>query len=238
MYFMIMDLRNVTRLFADPDWDGPVTEDPDFDPSKPATPGDPLPPQPPVQKPVIDENGCRVVVTETTVAVYDPSGKLLRNEGLTDYTKKNILGEYATLDDFINEWSGEERKEAITQQFLMKGIDLAVLKESMNMQDVDDYDFICHLAYDAKPLTRKERAENVKKSDFLSKYGSAAREVLEALLDKYMNSSIYEIENPNILKLQPFDRYGSPATIARLFGGPEYYYAAIKELEHEIYSAA
>ena len=103
------------------------------------------------------------------------------------------------------------------------------------MEEVDDFDFICHVAYDKKPLTRKERANNVKKRDFLSKYSGVAREVLEALLDKYMNSDIYEIEKTEILRLDPFMRLGKPAKIAGYFGGKEGYLQAVQELEDAIY---
>ena len=118
---------------------------------------------------------------------------------------------------------------------LERGIDLASMKADQGMADVDDFDFICHVAYDKKPLTRRERANNVKKRDFLSKYSGVAREVLEALLDKYMNSSIYEIEKTEILRLDPFMRLGKPAKIASYFGGKAGYLKAIQELEDAIY---
>ena len=119
---------------------------------------------------------------------------------------------------------------------LERGIDLEKMKADQDMTDVDDFDFICHVAFDKKPLTRKERANNVKKRDFLSKYSGVAREVLEALLDKYMNAGIYEIENTDVLKLDPFMKIGKPAKIASLFGGREGYLKAVKELEEAIYS--
>ena len=109
------------------------------------------------------------------------------------------------------------------------------MKEEQGMSDVDDFDFICHVAYDQKPLTRKERADNVKKRDFLSRYNGVAREVLEALLDKYMNTGIYEIEKTEILKLDPFMKYGKPAKIASYFGGKAGYLQAVHELEEELY---
>ena len=118
---------------------------------------------------------------------------------------------------------------------LERGIDLASMKADQGMADVDDFDFICHVAYDKKPLTRRERANNVKKRDFLSKYSGVAREVLEALLDKYMNSGIYEIEKTEILRLDPFMRLGKPAKIASYFGGKAGYLKAIQELEDAIY---
>ena len=119
---------------------------------------------------------------------------------------------------------------------LEKGIDLEMLKQDQNMSQMDDFDFICHLAYDRKPLTRKERAEGVKKQDFFAKYSNEAKQILEALLDKYMNEGIYEIESADILKLEPFNQFGRPAAIARLFGGKEEYFHAVSELENAIYA--
>ena len=129
----------------------------------------------------------------------------------------------------------EEKKEKIRELLLEHGIDLEALKADQNMTDVDDFDFICHVAFDKKPLTRRERAENVKKRDFLGKYSGAARDVLEALLDKYMNTGIYEIEKTEILRLDPFLKMGKPQKIASYFGGKDGYLKAVKELEQAIY---
>jgi type I restriction enzyme R subunit len=187
------------------------------------------------EKPIVDANGCPVVILGKTVSVYDANGKLLRQESIIDYTKSNILGQYASLENFVRKWSAQEKKEAIRDELRSRGIDLEAMKEDQGMAEVDDFDFICHVAYDQKPLTRKERANNVKKRDFLSKYSGVAREVLEALLDKYMNTGIYEIEKTEILKLSPFSWYGKPAKIAQAFGGKEGYLRAVQELEKEIY---
>ena len=241
-HFVVMDFRNVTRLFADPDWDGPIEIDPGFVPgghTPPPEPGPvdpPTPPTPPNAKPVVGRDGCKVEIIHKTVSVYDANGKLLRQESIVDYTKENIRGEYASLDNFIRQWSKEEKKEKIREMLLERGIDLELMKSDQNMADVDDFDFICHVAFDKKPLTRKERANNVKKRDFLSKYSGVAREVLEALLDKYMNTGIYEIEKTEILKLDPFLKLGKPAKIAGYFGGKAGYLQAVKELEEAIYA--
>ena len=241
-HFVVMDFRNVSRLFADPDWDGPIEMDEDFNPKSgserntkpPVGPGpDPIDPKQP--KPIVNRDGCQVKIVYKTVSVYDANGKLLRQESIIDYTKENILGAYASLDNFIRKWSAEEKKEKIKGLLREQGIDLETLKEDQGMSDVDDFDFICHVAFDKKPLTRKERAENVKKRDFLNKYSGAAREVLEALLDKYMNTGIYEIEKTEILKLDPFMRMGKPQKIASYFGGKDGYLKAVKELENAIY---
>lgn len=237
-HFEVMDFRNVTRLFADPDWDGPIKMDKGFMhggmPIKGTKPSV-SPQSTKTVKPYVTVNGCKVTVTQRTVSVYDANGKLLRQESIVDYTKSNILGDYATLDDFIQKWSDEEKKAAIRDELRERGIDLEQMKAEQNMTDVDDFDFITHVAYDKKPLTRRERANNVKKRDFLSRYSGVAREVLEALLEKYMNSGIYEIEKTEILKLEPFQKYGKPAKIAGLFGGKDGYLKAVRELEKEIY---
>ena len=134
-------------------------------------------------------------------------------------------------------WSAMKKKNEIIAVFEGMGLDLEALKKEQNMQDVDDFDFICHVAYDQKPLTRAERAEKVKRSDFFSKYSGVAREVLEALLDKYMNLGIFEIENNLILKSDPFRKYGSPSRIAGFFNGREGYEEAVRQLEAIIYKA-
>lgn len=259
-HFVIMDFRNVTRLFADPDWDGPI----EVDDSYPPKPSEEAPQScttcgqlpcvcpcpvcgqlpcicPPKEKsvrPIVDRDGCEVRVLQSVVSVYDTEGKLLRTESITDYTKKNISDSYATLDDFIQGWRGADRKAEITDLLRERGIDLAALKEEQGLADVDDFDFICHIAYGQKPLTRRERAEQVKKRDVFSKYGADARRVLEALLEKYTIDGISQLEDVNILKLEPFRQMGAPAHIARLFGGREQYYAAVRELEDFIYSIA
>ena len=230
-HFVVMDFRNVTRLFSDPDWDGPIEIVEGFDPNhkpipKPDTPGN-----------VVDENGCDVHIIGKRVEVYDALGKLLRQESIVDYTKSNILGKYASLDNFISKWTSEEKKEAIRELLKEQGIDLEQMKAEQGMTDVDDFDFICHVAFNQKPLTRKERANNVKKRDFLSKYSGVAREVLEALLDKYMNTGIYEIEKTEILQLDPFKKFGKPSKIATYFGGKAGYIQAVKALEEELYKA-
>lgn len=246
-HFIVMDIRGVTALFADPDWDGPIEIDEDYGREKrgPCPPGpkpnpdpDPVdPPYPPEEKPIVDENGCRVRIINKTVSVYDTNGKLLRQESIVDYTKTNIIGTYASLDNFIRQWTSEEKKKKIHELLASKGIDLEALKADQHMSDVDDFDFICHVAFDKKPLTRKERANNVKKRDFLSKYSGVAREVLEALLDQYMNVGIYELEHEAILTTPQFAKFGKIQRIFKFFGGEDKYNEAVHELENELYEA-
>jgi type I restriction enzyme R subunit len=169
------------------------------------------------------------------VSVYDTDGKLLKTESITDYTRKNINDTYANLDDFILHWNAAERKAEITELMRESGIDLQALKEAQGMKDVDDFDFICHVAYGKKALTRRERAENVKKRDIFNKYGGRARKVLEALLDKYADDGVGQLENRLVLRLDPFRQMGSPASIAKFFGGTQQYLDAVRELENELY---
>ena len=241
-HFVVMDFRNVSRLFADPDWDGPIEIDDDFDPEnnpkggKTKKGGDGTPPNPPAIKPIVDRNGCKVEIIHKTVSVYDTNGKLLRQESIVDYTKENIRGEYATLDAFIREWRKDLKKDKIQSILLERGIDIEQLKKEQAMEEVDDFDFICHIAFNQKPLTRKERAENVKKRDFFSRYNGVAKEVLEALLDKYMNKGITEITTTEVLRLDPFMKLGKPSKIASYFGGKEGYKHAVEELQNAIYN--
>lgn len=243
--FTVMDFRGVSRLFADPDWDGPVEQVNGFNPNATGTKRNkessdtqiddtPYPIDTP-PTPLIDKDGCQVIVTQKTVSFYDKDGTLLRQENIVDYTRENILGTYSSLANFIRKWSTENKKEAISKELQERGINLEQLKSDQNMTSVDDFDFIIHIAFDQKPLTRKERAKNVKKRDFLHKYSGVAREVLEALLEKYENEGIEEIESTEVLRLDPFRKYGKPAKIAAAFGGSQKYQDAIKELEEEIY---
>ncbi len=241
-HFIVMDFRNVTRLFSDPDWDGPVEQDEGFQHggSKPkggghGGGGGKEPPVDPVETPIVDKDGCKVKIINKTVSVYDANGKLLRREDIIDYTRTNIKGEYASLSDFIRKWKASDKKKTIEESFMAMGIDLKVLKADQGMKDVDDFDFICYVAYGKKPLTRKERANNVKKKDFFSKYSADAQAVLDILLDKYMNQGITEVEDIKVLSLADFANYGKPAKIVKLFGGKAQYEAAVRELEASIY---
>jgi type I restriction enzyme R subunit len=245
-HFVVMDFRNVTTLFTDPDWDGPIEQNEGFhhggggnrppqgdDEKKPPVDHDDH--EDPVKTPIIDKTGCRVRIINKTVSVYDANGKLLRQEDIIDYTRTNIKGEYASLSDFIRKWKASDKKKTIEQSFISMGIDLKALKAEQGMSDVDDFDFICYVAYGKKPLTRKERANNVKKKDFFSKYSADAQAVLSILLDKYMNQGITEVEDIKVLSLADFAEFGKPAKIVKLFGGKAQYEAAIKELEANIY---
>jgi len=241
-HFVVMDFRNVTRLFADPDWDGPIeivdgyTPNPVGGESGSRGKERPTDPIDVAIKPIVDKNGCSVEVTHKTVSIYDPTGKLLQIESVVDYTKENILGQYATLDLFIEEWRNDPKKDKIKKLLLQHGIDIEAIKKEQNMGDVDDFDFICYIAFNQKPLTRKERADGVKKQDFFNKYNGPAREVLEVLLDKYKNQGITEIVNMGVLRLDPFIKLGKPPKIVSYFGGKEGYISAVADLQNAIYN--
>ena len=248
-YFTIMDFRNACRLFADPEFDGdpivviddggdnpevpndepPVTDDPPYNGN-----GGGGEPSEPHHK--FRVRGVEVTILNERVQYYDKDGKLI-TESVTDYSKKNILGEYATLDSFLRAWNSEEKKQAIIDELQERGVLLEALREASGNKDIDDFDLICHIAYDKAPLTKAERANNVRKRGYLYKYSGLAQDVLSALLDKYMNEGIQDIENIEILSNDPFRQFGTPMKIAKLFGGKDGYKKAIKELQNEIYAA-
>lgn len=248
-YFTIMDFRNACRLFADPEFDGdpivviddggdnpevpndnpPVTDDPPYNGN-----GGGDEPSEPHHK--FRVRGVEVTILNERVQYYDKDGKLI-TESVTDYSKKNILGEYATLDSFLRAWNSEEKKQAIIDELQERGVLLEALREASGNKDIDDFDLICHIAYDKAPLTKAERANNVRKRGYLYKYSGLAQEVLSALLDKYMNEGIQDIENIEILSNDPFRQFGTPMKIAKLFGGKAGYKKAVKELQDEIYVA-
>lgn len=247
-HFTIMDFRRVSRLFADPEWDGEIEQDDDYNPN----------PQPEGEykgdfgdgsddkgsqngrKEIqfVGKGSVTVQVLQRVVSIYDTDGKLLKQESIEDYTKESILGTYQTLENFIQTWNEEQKKEVIRNMLKERGIDLELIKKDQNMMDVDDFDFICHIAFDQKPMTRRERAEKVKKRDLFGKYGEAAKEVINALLDKYAQLGIYDIESTEILKQSPFTKFGKPSRIAALFGGNDEYRTALRELENELYKIA
>ncbi|TFZ40193.1 type I restriction endonuclease [Soehngenia longivitae] len=177
-----------------------------------------------------------VKVLSERVQYVDKDGKLI-TESLIDYTKKNILQQYSRLDDFLRTWTEAEKKQAIIDELQDDGVLLDAVREELGKSELDDFDLICHIAYDKAPLTKKERAENVKKRHYLYKYSDVAKEVIEALLDKYANDGIKEIEDTKVLQLKEFQKIGSPMKIIKAFGGKEAYLKAVQDLENEIYYA-
>lgn len=254
-YFTIMDFRNASRLFADPAFDGSpevVIDLEENDPVDEPFPGleneqddgvsDPSDDYHPNDKD--DENQPRkyyvgdvaVSVISERVQYVDKDGKLI-TESLIDFTKKNILQQYARLDDFLKTWTEAEKKQAIIDELQDGGVLLDAIRHELGNYDLDDFDLICHLAYDKAPLTKKERAENVKKRHYLYKYSDIAQQVIEALLDKYAKDGIKEIEDTKVLQLKEFAKIGSPMKIVKAFGGKKAYLIALQELKNEIYSA-
>jgi type I restriction enzyme R subunit len=240
-FFTVMDFKGATELFKDPDFDGdPVViyePDPGDDPVPPDPPepdddGDDDDPSPGVRK--LHVSGLEVKILAKTVEYRGDDGKMV-TESYRDYSRKYIRKEYTSLDDFIKKWSATKKKEVIVKELEEYGIELPKLAEEVG-KDYGDFDLICHIAYDQPPLTRKERAENVKKRNYFTKYGEKARAVLEALLDKYADEGILTIENPKVLKLIPFTQMGTPVEIINdAFGGRAEYELAVQELGRQIF---
>ena len=262
-FFTIMDFRNVTDLFADPDFDGDPVRVKDIDeddeiesPEDEIETGDPVidddgeeitfePETPEIIDggDVIAEprekyylNGVNVAILNERIQYMDGNGKLITGS-LKNYTKQKVREQYQSLDKFINKWNSTDKKQAIIDELTEQGIIFENLKEAIN-KEMDVFDLICHTAFDQPPLTRAERVNNVKKRDYFTQYGEQARKVLEALLEKYADEGIENIEDIKILKVNPLDQFGSPVEIINLFGGKQQYLQAISELEKEIYKAA
>ena len=260
-YFTILDFRDASRLFADPDFDGepvvifdPPTDGPmtppEDDPTDPGA-GDgpdviidpPVPECPPVD-PSDDPpgrikyhvHGADVYVVSEIVQYYSSDGQLV-TESLKDYTRKNILGEFDTLDRFLAVWNSQHKKQAIIDELRARGVFLDELRRESGQEQMSDFDLICHIAYDQKPLTRSERANNVKKKGVLYEYAGVAREVLEALLDKYATSNLVDLDDTHVLDLEEFRRFGNPMKIVAAFGGKRQYIQAVQKLEDELYVA-
>ncbi|HAM9534994.1 TPA: DEAD/DEAH box helicase family protein [Escherichia coli] len=179
-------------------------------------------------------NGVAVGVIAQRVQYYDADGKLV-TESFKDYTRKTLLKEYASLDDFTRKWQDADRKEAIIHELEQQGSIWEVLAEEVG-KDLDPFDMLCHVVYGQPPLTRKERAENVRKRNYFTKYSEAAQAVLDNLLDKYADAGVQEIESIQVLKLKPFDSMGTlPEIIKTGFGDRNGYNQALSELENEIY---
>ena len=249
--FTIMDFRGVTNHFADPDFDGEPVQI-----YEPLAGEAVVPPEPDVAEEDgssslvndwFDEEaegraryhvqGVPVRVVNERVQYYGSDGRLI-TESLKDYTRKNVHEQYASLDDFLRSWNQAERKEAIIEELVEQGVLLEALEEEVG-KDFDPFDLVCHVAFDQPPLTRRERAENVRKRDYFTRHGEEARRVLEALLEKYADEGIEQIERMDVLKVKPLSDIGSPLDIVRgIFGGKEHYLEAIEELERQLYLAA
>ncbi|MFQ5641000.1 MAG: EcoAI/FtnUII family type I restriction enzme subunit R [bacterium] len=259
-YFTIMDFKKATELFADPDFDGDPVQiyepGPDDSPVPPEIedetlideeaedearievtgPGAIIDKWPPTKRRKFVVNDVEVTVASERVQYYDKDGKLI-TESLRDYTRKMVSQGYTSLDKFLTAWKSAEKKQAIVEELQEQGVILEALAEMVG-RDYDPFDLICHVAYDQPPLTRRERAENVRKRNYFGKYGEQARKVLECLLEKYQDEGVGNIESMNILKLKPISDLGTPVELVKAFGGKQKYLDAIAELEGELYKAA
>ncbi len=239
MYFTIFDFRDVTRLFHDPDFDGPIEQQDDFHPNKPGE----GPERPPKITPPERERRQKYVLGSTQVSVsqkhvqyLDKDGHLI-TERLIDYTKRNVLNQYAEMNDFLAAWNAADRKQAIIDELEKHGVFFDDLCDEVG-KDLDPFDMILHIVFDQPPLTRKERAENVRKHNYFTKYGKQAAEILDALLTKYADSGLSDLENVDVLKVDPIKQYGTQVYIVNtIFGGIAKFREAIKDLETAIYAA-
>ncbi|MBK7127793.1 MAG: DEAD/DEAH box helicase family protein [Crocinitomicaceae bacterium] len=267
MYFTLLDFRNATDLFADPHFDGeplrvkPVNEETPLNeivseeenqtiPVLDEETGEELQILAPqiryptnTARPVMTDNRQKVYVNGVDVSVlvsrelyFDQNGKPITTS-LKEHTRDLVQKQYKSLDDFLLKWNSEDKKEAIIAELMEQGVMVDALYEAVN-KEVDLFDLICHVAYDQPPLSRKERATKVKKRNYFTKYGDQARKVLEALLDKYADEGITNIESIEVLRVNPFDEFGTPVEIISQFGSKEKYLEAVKELENELYKIA
>jgi type I restriction enzyme R subunit len=263
LYFTIMDFRNVTRLFADPDFDGDpvqIYEPKDDDPITPPEeeipeefsdtvnePSEPYGETPDVSitegedgtsKPTRHTvSGVKVKVLNKRVQYIGADGKLI-TESLVDYSRKNIKKAYANLDAFLQEWSTAEQKEAIIKALSDQGVFFDELESEVGKEGLDPFDLICHIAFDRPALTRAERAGKLKKNNYFEKYTGIAKEVINALLDKYTESGIESIEDIGVLRVPPFNEYGTMTELTKLFGGGRAgYQSLIKEIEQHLYAS-
>ena len=256
-YFTILDFRNASRLFSDPDFDGePIS-------IKVVKPGEPMPTEDEgkiensgddtktTDKNNVDinhpgktvntntkirVNGVDVNIYNEICSYYDKDGKLV-TESLKDFSKRSILNEYASLNDFINKWNSTDRKQAILDELKEQGVLLDELRKDVGNEEIGDFDLILHIAYDKKPLTRYERVNKVLKKGYLYKYSEMAQNILKDLLEKYSDNNELELTDTKILQLKPFEGYGSPMEIVDVFGGKEKYIEAVEELEDELYAS-
>jgi type I restriction enzyme R subunit len=255
-FFTLIDFRGATSHFADPDFDGdpvqiytsgegdpitPPNDAPQGDDAIPRKPGDdetvvdrpglPLPPGGPIRKIYVDGVGARILAER--VEYLDENGKLV-TESLRDFTKTALKKRFASLDDFLKRWNGATRKQAIIDELEAEGLPLGVIAGELG-KDLDPFDLICHVAFDKKPLTRRERAENVKKRDVFTKYGLQARAVLDALLEKYRDEGVLKLDDANVLRITPFTAMGSVVQLIRAFGGKEGFEKAVHEMQNALY---
>jgi type I restriction enzyme, R subunit len=263
-FFTLMDFRGATSHFADPDFDGPPIQIYEPGDTDPIAPPDDVPPigeygeilsgKPGVGETIVNDpygifmplgldrpkkiyvDGVSVAIVAERVEYLDEDGKLV-TESLHDFTKKTLRKHFASLDDFLVRWKATERKQAIVDELAAEGLPLAYIGEELG-KDLDPFDLICHIAFDKKPLTRRERAANVIKRDVFTKYGAQARAVLDALLAKYADDGVLNLDDANVLKIAPFSSMGSVVELITAFGGKQGFEKAVHELQSALYQDA
>jgi type I restriction enzyme R subunit len=265
-YFTLMDFRGATSHFADPDFDGEPVQIYTPGPADPITPPDtppradgddeaPIPPEPTAEEVIVDGippdisiqpgggkrrkvyvDGVDAVILTERVEYLDENGKLV-TESLRDFTRNALKKRFASLDDFLTRWNSATRKQAILEQLEAEGLPLDPLAEEVG-KDLDPFDLICHVAFDRPPLTRRERADNVRKRDVFTKYGPQARAVLEALLQKYQDQGVVNLDDPRVLGISPFDLMGTPLQLIKHFGARADFERAVHELQSALYQEA
>ena len=240
LYFTLMDFRGASHHFADPEFDGEPAEIYEHDEEDPI-----LPPNDDVSEPNVENSttrdefrkiyvdGVPASIVAEMVRYVDKHGNVV-TESVRDYTRKTVSRRYASLDEFTKRWTECERKQAIVDELESEGLTLEVISDELGM-DLDPFDLICHLVFDANPITRKERVQNVKKRNALSKYGEIARAVLDALLDKYADEGIISLDDANVLRIPPFTKLGTPVELINAFGGRQEFTSAVHELQAELY---
>lgn len=261
-YFTLIDFRGATDNFAQPEFDGDpvqiympgdgdpitppddaptagddgtlVTPEPTDDENVIDQPGLPLPSSGPIRKIYVDGIGARILAER--VEYLDENGKLV-TESLRDFTKTALKKRFASLDDFLKRWKSAERKQAVIEELEAEGLALDALAHELG-KNLDPFDLICHVAFDRKPLTRRERADNVKKRDVFTKYGPQARAVLDALLEKYRDEGVLNLDDANVLKVAPFTAMGSVVQLIKAFGGKESFEKAVHEMQDALYDGA
>jgi type I restriction enzyme R subunit len=260
-YFTLIDFRGATNHFADPDFDGnpvqiyePGQDDPIVPPDDVLPTdenGEPVPPQPGDDEVIVDQppdinirpgedkprkiyvDGVGATIVAERVEYLDENGKLV-TETLRDFTKKALKKRFASLDDFLKRWKGAERKQAIVEELENEGLFLDPLADEVG-KDLDPFDLICHVAFDQPALTRRERAENVRKRNVFTKYGPQARTVLEVLLQKYQDQGVMDLGDPRILQIPPLDAMGTPMQLIKQFGTRADFMVAVQELQSALY---
>ncbi len=260
-YFTLIDFRGATSHFADPDFDGepvqiyePQGDDtidpPDAPPTDedgeplPDTPGDdevivdvppdvPLPPDTNEKRKKVYVDGVNATIVAERIEYLDENGKLV-TESLRDFTKKELKRRFSTLDEFLLKWKTAERKQAILDEIAASGLPLDSIGDELG-KDLDPFDLVCHIAFDQKPLTRRERAENVRKRNAFAKYGDEARAVLDALLTKYADEGVLKLDDPTMLKIAPFSALGTPIELVKVFGGRDGFETAVREMQSSLY---